>query len=243
MTDDLALESDRTILFKLSGELLGDEQGSGMDAQAISRVADEISDVVNAGIRTGIVIGGGNFFRGGRSDGFLLSTTRGHQMGMLFTIANAIALEQALLSKDVKTVVQSSVAIPSIVDQFDGHSFMKNLDEGGAVIFAGGTGSTHFSTDTAASLRAIQIGADILLKATQVDGIYSSDPKQEASAEKYDRLTYDDVLVKNLAVMDATAVAMCREHSLPIRVFDATVSGGIRRVGLGEEDGTLVSKE
>ncbi len=242
MTDDSALGSHRTILFKLSGELLGDDQGSGIDAQAISRVADEIAQVVNAGIRTGMVIGGGNFFRGGRSVGFSLSAVRGHQMGMLFTIANAIALEQALLSKGVPTVVQSSVAVPSIVDQFDGHSFMKYLDEGGAVIFAGGTGSTHFSTDTAASLRAIQMGADILLKATQVDGIYSSDPKQEISAEKYDRLTYDDVLVKNLAVMDATAVAMCREHNLPIRVFDATVRGGIKRVGLGEEDGTLVSR-
>lgn len=242
MSDDPALDSHRTILFKLSGELLGDEQGSGIDAQAINRVADEIADVVNAGVRTGIVIGGGNFFRGGRSDGFSLSAVRGHQMGMLFTIANAIALEQALLSKGVRTVVQSSVAVHSIVDQFDGYSFMNYLDEGGAVIFAGGTGSTHFSTDTAASLRAIQIGADILLKATQVDGIYSADPKQERNAVKYDRLNYDEVLLKNLAVMDATAVAMCREHNLPIRVFDATVRGGIKRAGLGEVDGTLVSK-
>ncbi|MDE0308845.1 MAG: UMP kinase [Acidiferrobacterales bacterium] len=243
MSDDSASGSHRTILFKLSGELLGDEHGSGIDPQSINRVADEIAQVVNAGVRTGMVIGGGNFFRGGRSAGFSLPAVQAHQMGMLFTIANAIALEQALLGIGVPTVVQSAIAIPSIVDQFDGRSFVRHLDEGSAVIFAGGTGSTHFSTDTAASLRAIQIGADILLKATQVDGIYSSDPKQENDAKKYDRITYDEVLMRNLAVMDAAAIVMCREHNLPIQVFDATVSGGIARAGLGGNDGTVVARE
>ena len=241
MNDDSASSSDRTILFKLSGELLAGGRKSGIDPQEINRVAGELADVVGAGVRTGVVIGGGNFFRGGRSKGLSLSEVRGHQMGMLFTIANAIALEQALLSKNVPAVVQSSIAVPSIVEQFDGRSFQQYLDEGHVMIFAGGTGSTHFSTDTAASLRAIQIGADMLLKATQVDGIYSSDPKLESDAVKFDRLTYDQVLTMNLAVMDATSVTMCREHNLPIRVFDATVDGGIRRVGLGGKDGTLVS--
>ncbi len=243
MADDPTADSNRTVLFKLSGELLGGRQGSGIDAEEISRVADELAAVAKSGIRIGIVIGAGNFFRGGRSKGYALSAIRGHQMGMLFTVANAIALEQTLISKGAPAVVQSSLAIPSIVEQFDGHSFRACLDEGSIVIFGGGTGSTHFSTDTAASLRAIQIGADILLKATQVDGIYSSDPRSEESARKFEKLTHTEVLRRNLSVMDATSVAMCREHNLPIRVFDATVHGGIVRAGLGESDGTLVSEE
>ena len=241
MSDDSSVGSGRTILFKLSGELLGDETGSGINGESIDRVADELISVVNAGVRTGVVIGGGNFFRGGRSEGITLTEIRGHQLGMLFTVANAIALEQALLGKGAAAVVQSAIAVPSIVEQFDGRSFGLHLDEGTVVIFAGGTGSTHFSTDTAASLRAIQIGADVLLKGTQVDGVYSADPKQDADAEKFDTLTFDEVLAKNLSVMDATAIAMCREHKLPIQVFDATVAGGIRRAGLGANDGTLVS--
>lgn len=243
MNDDPASDCDRTILFKLSGELLAGGQKSGIDPDETDRVAGELADVVRAGVRTGVVIGGGNFFRGGKSSDHSLSEYRGHQMGMLFTIANAIALEQALLDQDVSAVVQSSIGIPSIVEQFDDRSSEKYLDEGCVMIYAGGTGNTHFSTDTAASLRAIQIGADILLKATRVDGIYNSDPQRDADAVRLGDLTYEEVLTMNLGVMDATSVALCRQHNLPIRVFNATVRGGISRAGLGGEDGTLVSGE
>ena len=243
MIDSSAVQPYNKVLIKLSGELLGGDRGLGIDADEIDRVAGELAGIVNAGIKTGVVVGGGNFFRGGRKSGLSISKVRGHQMGMLFTIPNAIALEQTLRSKGVGAVVQSAVAVPSIVEQYDATSFADHLDNDCIVIFAGGTGSTHFTTDTAASLRAIEMGADILLKATNVDGIYSADPKNDTATVRFEMLTHNEILEKNLAVMDATSIALCREHNLPIRVFDGTVKGSIERVGLGSQEGTLVIKE
>lgn len=231
------------VLFKLSGELLGGDQGVGYDPAELDRVAEELARVANAGVRTAIVVGGGNFFRGGENQNLSISDIRAHQMGMLFTISNAIALEQALHSKGIDAIVQSSVSIPSIVPQFDGVSFARHLSGGGVLIFAGGTGCTHFTTDTAASLRAVEIGADILLKVTDVDGIYSSDPASDRNAKMYELLTHDEVLENSLAVMDAASVALCREHRMPIRVFNGSRPGSIFEAGLGSKEGTLVTTE
>lgn len=211
-----------------------------MDGAELHRVAGELQAVVNRGVKTAVVVGGGNFFRGARNEALSIATLRAHQMGMLFTIANAIALEQTLQSIGTDAVVQSAVAVPSIVQNFDGVSFAQYLNRGTVIIFAGGTGCTHFTTDTAASLRAIEIKADILLKATDVDGIYSSDPMQNRDAKLYDSLTFDQVLSENLAVMDASSVALCREHQMPIRVFNASHAGNIANAGWGSDVGTLV---
>ena len=229
-----------TVLYKLSGELLGGPQGFGLDAVELDKVAAELKAVVNAGVKTAVVVGGGNFFRGARNEVHSMAKVRAHQMGMLFTIANAMALEQTLHSQGVDAIVQSSIAVPSIVQQFDGVSFADHLVRGAVLIFAGGTGCTHFTTDTAASLRAIEIKADILLKATDVDGIYSSDPALNSDAVRFESLTFDQVLADNLAVMDATSIALCREHQLPIRVFDASKAGNITKAGIGSLVGTLV---
>ena len=233
----------RTVLFKLSGELLGGEKGFGIDPDAILSVSKQLAAVSNAGVKVGIVIGGGNFFRGAQHSELMVTDVRKHQMGMLFTVCNALALEQTLISLNSPAAVQSAVDLPSVVQRYDAVSFQKHFDENRIVIFAGGTGNTHVTTDTAASLRAIEIQADVLLKATKVDGIYSADPVSNPSAIHYTRLTYDEVLSKNLAVMDAASVALCRQHSLPIRVFDASVQGGIEQCGLGVDCGTLVTGE
>ena len=232
-----------TVLFKLSGEMLGGSQGVGLDSSELNRVALELADVARTGVRTAVVVGGGNFYRGGKNRHPSISTVRSHQMGMLATITNALALEQTLIGIGIHAVVQSAVAVPAMVETYDAVSFSDHLDNGRIVIFAGGTGNTHVSTDTAAGLRAIEVKADILLKATDVDGIYSADPHESNSAIRYKFLTFDEVLAKNFAVMDATAIALCREHNLPVRVFDATKEGEITRVALGSRAGTLVSME
>ena len=231
-----------TVLYKLSGELLGGKHGSGIDSAVTRSICEELANVSSSQTRVAVVVGGGNFFRGGQNSELNASAVRKHQIGMLFTLANALALEQTLLSLGAKAAVQSAIEVPALVDRYDGVSFQSHFDRGCVVIFAGGTGNTHFTTDTAASLRAIEIGADILLKATKVDGIYTVDPMSDKTAKRYELVSYDEVLEKNLAVMDATSVALCREHGLPIRVFDASKSGNIEQSGLGAELGTLVSK-
>ncbi len=241
MSDEIPAEPRYgTVLFKLSGELLGGTAGFGLDSQELNRVANELKMVAAAGVRTAVVVGGGNYFRGAQNEALSISTLRAHQMGMLFTIANAIALEQTLQNMDVESVVQSSVAVSSIVQQYDGISHAQYLDRGAVVVFAGGTGCTHFTTDTAASLRAIQIKADILLKATDVDGIYDSDPAQNRDAILFDQLTFDQVLADKIKVMDASSIALCREHHVPIRVFNASEPGCITKAGYGANVGTLV---
>ena len=233
----------RRILLKISGELLGGAEGVGFDSATVNRIANELHEVANHGIEVGVVVGGGNFFRGGRESRLPISRVRGDQIGMLCTIINALALEQILHERGSIAVVQSAVFVPSLVESYDAMSFESYFADKRVVIFAGGTGNTHVTTDTAASLRAVEIGADILLKATKVDGVYSESPDINADAVKYDQLTFDEVLNKNLTVMDAMAVAVCRENNLPIRVFNACKEGSIARVGLGSDEGTLVSKE
>ncbi len=223
----------KSVLFKLSGELLGGDNGVGLDANILNRVAGELMKLPAAGIRTAVVVGGGNFFRGARNQSLSMSTVRGHQMGMLFTVANAIALEQALWNQGAKATVQSAIAVPAVVAQFDGISFAQCLNRGEIVIFAGGTGCTHFTTDTAASLRAIEMNADILLKATDVDGVYDKDPATDSNAKRYDTLTFDRVLADNLTVMDASSIALCRDHRLPVCVFNGAQSGNIIGAGYG----------
>ncbi len=229
-----------TVLYKLSGEMLGGSQGFGIDAQIARRVCEELAKVASQGIRVAVVVGGGNFFRGGQNASLAASAVRKDQIGMLFTLANALALEQTLMSLGAHAAVQSAIDVPALAERYDGRSFRSHFERQSIVIFAGGTGNTHFTTDTAASLRAIETGADILLKATKVDGVYTGDPLSADSVTRYETVTYDEVLEKNLAVMDATSVALCREHDLPIRVFDATASGNIEKIGLGAALGTLV---
>lgn len=242
MTDNTAVSNYKTVLFKLSGELLGGEDGSGIDDCKLKRVSDELVDLLSRGVRIAVVIGGGNFFRGGSRSQLSILAERGHQMGLLFTIANALVLEQGVIKSGADAVVQSAIPVPTVVEAFDWSTSKKHLDAGKVVIFAGGTGHPHFSTDTAASLRAIQVGADVLLKATKVDGVYDSDPKKNSSAVRYTFVTHSEALEKNLGFMDATSIALCREHSLPIRVFDASVKGGLIQAGMGEQIGSLVSK-
>ncbi len=243
MTKDAVGTRFNTVLFKLSGELLGGDEGRGIDAIQLDRVSEELATLATSGIRTAVVIGGGNYFRGGHRSQLSISTERGHQLGMLFTIANSMVLEQGIVNKGVDAVVQSSIRIQSVVESFNLNTCKAHLDTGRVVIFAGGTGHSHFSTDTAASLRAVQIGADILLKATKVNGVYDSDPMKNATATRFEKLDHSEVLEKNLAFMDATSIALCREHNLAIRVFDASIRGGMIRAGMGKQIGSLVSME
>ncbi len=243
MTDENAVSKFETVLFKLSGELLGGKDGRGIDDRKLRRTADELVDLAHRGLRIGVVIGGGNFYRGGSRSEPSIFAERGHHMGLLFTIVNALALEQGVIQSGADAIVQSAVPVPSVVEAYDGNACRKHLDAGRVVIFAGGTGHSHFSTDTAASLRAIQIGANVLLKATKVNGVYDSDPELNPSAARYAFVTHSEVLEKNLGFMDATSIALCREHRLPVRVFDALTEGGLIQAGMGEEIGSLVSEE
>ncbi len=233
----------RRVLVKLSGEILGGREGSGFEPDTMNRICDELADVVKAGVQVALVIGGGNFFRGGRSSGLAMSRTRADQIGMLCTVMNAVAMEQVLKSKGVDSTVQSSVAVPAVAQQYDGVSFEQYFAKRHVVLFAGGTGNALLTTDTAASLRAIDIGADVLLKATKVDGVYSEMPDDKTDATPFERITYDQVLDSQLEVMDLAAIAICRQYGMPIRVFNAWNEGAIARVCVGANEGTLVSAE
>ena len=233
----------RRVLYKLSGEILGGSHGIGFDEATVDRIVGELITVAEQGVEVGVVIGGGNFFRGAADTGLSISRVRSDQMGMLCTVVNAIALEQVVCTKGARAIAQSTVAVPGMVEDYNGTSCLPYLADGFIVIFAGGTGNTHVTTDTAASLRAIEVNADILLKATKVDGIYSQNPVGDDTAEMYMHLTHDEVLEKRLAVMDATSVVICREYNLPIRVFNASKEGAIIRAGSGVGEGTLVSTE
>ncbi len=242
MSGSKASANHRRVLLKLSGEMLGGRAGSGFERATVDRVCDELKRVVTDGAQVAVVVGGGNFFRGASSFGLPLSRVRADQIGMLCTVMNAIAIEQALQSKSVNAVVQSSVAIPAMVEQYDGASFERYFEKNCVVLFAGGTGNALLTTDTAASLRAIDIGADVLLKATKVDGVYSGAPDDLAKDEKpYDRISYDKVLDDQLEVMDLAAIAICRQYGMPIRVFNAWQDGAVARACAGEDIGTLVS--
>ncbi len=229
------------ILLKLSGEALLGRQEYGIDPPVIRRVAAEIAEVLGLGVQVGLVIGGGNIFRGaGLAEGGMDRVTADH-MGMLATVINALALQDALERQGAVARVMSALQINEVCEDYIRRRAMRHLDKGRVVIFAAGTGNPFFTTDTAASLRAIEIGAEVLIKATKVDGVYSADPLEKPDAVRYENLSFDQVLADNLKVMDATAIVMCRENDLPLIVFNLNNAGDLVRLAKGETLGTAVS--
>jgi uridylate kinase len=231
----------KRVLVKLSGEALGGENGAGICPTAIQDVARQIGEVSRLGVQVVVVIGGGNIFRGlaGSEQGIERAT--GDYMGMLATIINSLALQDALEKAGVATRVQSAITTSQVAEPFIRRRAMRHLEKGRVVIFAGGTGNPYFSTDTAAALRANEIGAEIILKATKVDGIYDSDPKKNPNARRYEQISYLEALQKQLKVMDSTAFSLCMDNKMPIIVFDMFKPHNLRRAALGERVGTLVT--
>lgn len=230
------------VLLKISGEALIGEAGYGIDPQVINRIADQIKEVVQLGVEIAIVIGGGNFWRGVSASANGMDRTSADYIGMLATIMNALGLQNALEQKDVWTRVQTSISMQEVAEPFIRRRAVRHLEKKRVVIFAGGTGNPYFTTDTAAALRALEIDAEIIFKATKVDGVYNKDPKLHKDAEKYERLSYIDVLNNNLRVMDSTATSLCMENNLPIVVFDINKPGNIKGVIMGRKIGTMVTK-
>jgi len=230
----------KRILLKLSGEALMGREPYGIDSEVLREVATEIREVNELGVELALVIGGGNIFRGvsGASRGMDRSTA--DYMGMLATVMNALALQQDLEKMGVPTRVLSAIDMKEVAEPYIRRRAIRHLEKGRVVIFAAGTGLPFFTTDTTAALRAVEIGAEVLMKATKVDGIYASDPVEDPTARKYDRITFSEVLQKNLKVMDATAISLARDQNMPIMVFNLRTSGNIQRVVLGEAIGTLV---
>jgi uridylate kinase len=236
----LAGPAYKRILLKLSGEALQGQRQSGIDFDTVGQFCEEIAEVHAFGAQVGLVVGGGNIFRGaeGITDG--LDKPTGDYMGMLATIINALAMQAGLEKRGVPTRVLTAFEVRPVAEPYIRRRAIRHLEKGRVVIFGAGTGNPFFTTDTAAALRASEIGAEVLLKATKVDGIYDSDPKKNPNAKRYDSLSYTDVLARNLAVMDATAISLCRENKLPILVFDLLRRGNIVRALHGETIGTFV---
>lgn len=231
----------KRVLLKLSGEALMGDQQFGIQAQTLSIFADEIKEVVNAGYQVGIVVGGGNIFRGLQAGNIGIERSQGDYMGMLATVINGMALQGALESKGVYTRLMSALNISQVCEQYIRRKAMRHLEKGRCIIMAAGTGNPFFTTDTAAALRANEIEADVILKGTSVDGIYTADPKKDADATKYETISFDEVMQKNLRIMDQTAFALCKENKMPIIVFNIRERGNILRILQGEKIGTLVS--
>ena len=230
----------RRILLKLSGEVLAGGEGHGLHAGRLGEIADELKSVHDTGVEMGVVVGGGNIYRGlsGAANG--MDRVVGDQMGMLATVINSLALQDALEQRGVKTRVMSAIDMQRIAEPFIRRRAIRHLEKGRVVILAAGTGNPYFTTDTAAVLRAIEIQAEVVMKATKVDGIYTADPMNVPTATLYDRVTYKDVLLRELKVMDSTAFQLCRDNNLPIVVFNVNVSGNLLRLVQGETIGTLV---
>ncbi len=233
----------KRILLKLSGEALAGQQGYGIDPDIIRGIATEIRGVADLGVQIAIVIGGGNIFRGVAASSMGMDRASADYMGMLATVMNSLALQDALEKAGVVTRVQSAIEMQEIAEPYIRRRAVRHLEKGRVVIFGAGTGNPFFTTDTAASLRAIEIGAEIILKATKVDGVYNADPVKDKDAVKYDQLTYLDVLKQGLKVMDSTATSLCMDNNLPILVFDLTHCGNIQRVVCGEQIGTIIKGE
>ena len=233
----------KRILLKLSGEALAGEQKYGIDPNTITSIAREVKEVVGCGVQLALVIGGGNIFRGLAASSKGVDRASADYMGMLATMINSLAMQDALEKVGVDTRVQSAIAMQEVAEPYIRRRAIRHLEKGRVVIFGAGTGNPYFTTDTAASLRAMEIGADVILKGTKVDGVYSADPKKDPDAVKFARLTYLEVLKKGLQVMDATATSLCMDNSLPIVVFDLTTEGNVKRVVFGEEIGTIVKGE
>jgi uridylate kinase len=238
--EHLSTAKYRRVTLKLSGEALQDDSDS-ISPRVLRSFAQEIKDVKSLGVDISIVVGGGNIYRGASGAANDIERTTGDYMGMLATVINALAMQSALEKIGVHTRVQSAIQMQAVAEPFIRRRAMRHLEKGRIVIFAGGTGNPYFSTDTAAALRAQEMGAEVLLKGTKVDGVYDSDPKNNPNAKKFDRLNYLDALQKRLAVMDSTAFSLCMDNHLPIIVFDMFRAGNLRRVVLGEKVGTLIS--
>ncbi len=228
------------VLLKISGESLAGHQGYGIDPETINAIAVEIREVVDQGVQLALVIGGGNIFRGLAASSRGMDRASADYMGMLATMINSLAMQDALEKAGVATRVQSAIAMQEVAEPYIRRRAIRHLEKGRVVIFGAGTGNPYFTTDTAASLRAMEINAQAILKGTKVDGVYSSDPKKDEDAVKFSSLTYIDVLNKGLQVMDATATSLCMDNHLPIIVFDLTTPGNIRKVINGDDIGTIV---
>ncbi|MDT8441243.1 MAG: UMP kinase [Desulfuromonadales bacterium] len=230
----------KRILLKLSGEALAGQQGYGIDPDVIRGIAAEVREVVDLGIQIALVIGGGNIFRGVAASSMGMDRASADYMGMLATMMNSLAMQDALEKSGVMTRVQSAIEMQEIAEPYIRRRAVRHLEKGRVVIFGAGTGNPFFTTDTAASLRAVEIGAEVILKATKVDGVYDADPMKNPDAVKYASLNYLDVLKKGLQVMDSTATSLCMDNNLPIIIFDLTRRGNIQRVVCGEQIGTIV---
>jgi uridylate kinase len=240
MTDSDQRPVYKRVVLKLSGEALMGDADFGIDPAVIDRTSKEIKQLVDANVGVALVIGGGNIFRGVSLAASGMNRTTGDYMGMLATVINALSMQDALERHGMEVRVLSAIPINSVCEPYIQRRAVRHLEKGRVVIFAAGTGSPFFTTDSAASLRGIEIEADVVLKATKVDGVYSADPMKDPSAELYSTLTYDEVLARNLGVMDATAIALCRDQSMPVRVFNMNKEGALMRVILGEDEGTIV---
>ena len=229
------------IVLKLSGESLQGPQGFGIHVETIQAIAKELHEVQALGVQVAIMVGGGNIFRGGRQKGFEIERATGDYMGMLATAINALALQAALEREGVHTRVQSAIAMNEVAEPFIRRRALRHLEKGRIVIFAAGTGNPYFSTDTAAALRAMEIKADVILKATRVDGIYDADPERVSNAKFFSQISYRDVLHQDLKVMDSTAISLCMDNGMPIVVFNMNQPGNIKRVVLGERVGSTVT--
>ncbi len=237
MSDDIQY---KRILLKLSGEALMGSEDYGIDPKVIGRLADELIEVREAGVEIGVVIGGGNIFRGAGLASAGMDRVTGDHMGMLATVMNALAMQDAIEKRGAYARVMSAVPIHDVCEDFIRRRAVRHIEKGRIALFAAGIGNPFFTTDSAAALRAVELGADLLLKATKVDGVYSADPVRDSNATRYTSLTYDEVIEGKLAVMDTAAIALCRDHRMPLRIYDMTQPGNLMRIMRGEAVGTLV---
>jgi len=228
------------ILLKLSGEALTGSADFGIDPKVLDRMALEIGQLIEIGVQVGVVIGGGNLFRGAALHAAGMERVTGDHMGMLATVMNALAMRDALERANIPSRVMSAIPMSGVVEHYDRRTAIRHLKAGDVVIFSAGTGNPFFTTDSAACLRGIEIDADLVLKATKVDGVYSADPIKHPDAVKYDKLTYDEILDKKLGVMDLTAICLSRDHNLPVRVFNMNKKKALFNIMVGEEEGTLI---
>ncbi len=228
------------ILLKLSGEALMGEDRYGINREIVERIVGEIAEVVRLGVQVGVVIGGGNIFRGVAPAATGMDRATADQMGMLATVMNALALQDAMRRIDLPARVQSALTIEQVAEPYIRGKALRYLEEGKVVVFAAGTGNPFFTTDTAAALRAAEIGAEVVLKATKVDGVYTADPMKDPGAQRYSSLSFDEAITKDLKVMDATALALCRDQRMPLGVFSIFKAGALKRVVMGEDEGTRV---
>jgi uridylate kinase len=231
----------RRILLKLSGEVLAGQASFGIDPAKVATLAEEIAEVARAGVQIGLVVGGGNFFRGVADAAKHMDRVAADHMGMLATVINSLALQDALEKTGVPTRVMTAIEMRPVAETYIRRRALRHLEKGRVVIFAAGTSNPYFSTDTAATLRGLEIKAEIVAKATSVDGVYDMDPKKHSLAKRFDKISFSEVLGQNLRVMDASAVSMCRDNNLPITVFDLNVRGNIMRMAMGEAVGTLIA--